>query len=50
MNDDKDKVPAGQRLYERPFVLLVLGLVTMFAFYTIWGMIEIMSLTEAPLP
>jgi hypothetical protein len=43
-------IPLGQRLFERPFLLLLLGLVVMFGFYTIWGLIEVMSLPEAPLP
>lgn len=47
---NSDKIPFGQRLMERPFVLLILGLVVMFGFYTIWGMIEIMSLPQATLP
>ncbi len=48
--NEKEKIPLGQRLYERPLLLLVAGLATMFGFYTIWGMIEIMSLPQAPLP
>jgi len=45
-----EKVPFGQRLMERPIVLLVLGLVVMFVFYTGWGLYEILSLPEATLP
>ena len=45
-----EPVPLGQRLYESPFLLLGLGLVVMFVFFTIWGMWEIMSLETAPLP
>lgn len=47
--DDK-KIPWGQKLYERPFLLLVLGLIVMFSFYTIWGLIEIYTLPQATLP
>lgn len=43
-------VPLGQRLLERPFLLLVAGLVVMFGFYTLWGLYEIMSLPTATLP
>jgi hypothetical protein len=43
-------VPLGQRLLDRPFLLLVAGLVVMFAFYTLWGLYEIMSLPKATLP
>ena len=49
-NERDDAVPLGQRLLERPFLLLVAGLVVMFGFYTIWGLVEIMSLPQATLP
>jgi len=45
-----EPVPLGQRLYESPFLLLILGLVVMFVFFTLWGMWEILSLETAPLP
>jgi hypothetical protein len=44
------EVPLGQRLFDRPFLLLLLGLLVMFVFYTGWGMLEILSLEKAPLP
>jgi hypothetical protein len=44
------EVPLGQRLLDRPFLLLVAGLAVMFGFYTIWGLIEILSLPAATLP
>lgn len=50
MTDENEEIPLGQRLYERPILLLVAGLVVMFGFYTIWGLIEIMSLPQATLP
>ena len=46
---DKD-IPLGQRLYDRPFLLLIAGLVVMFGFYTIWGLFEVLSLPQAELP
>ena len=45
-----DDVPLGQRLLDRPFLLLVGGLVVMFGFYTVWGLLEIASLPQATLP
>jgi hypothetical protein len=45
-----EKIPLGQRLFERPFLLLLLGLLVMFVFYTGWGMIEIMTLPKGTLP
>jgi len=47
---DDGQVPLGQRLLDRPFLLLLAGLVVMFAFYTIWGLYEILSLPKATLP
>jgi hypothetical protein len=45
-----EKAPLGQRLFDRPFLLLLLGLLVMFVFYTGWGLFEILTLPEAPLP
>ena len=45
-----EPVPLGQRLLDRPFLLLLAGLVVMFAFYTLWGLYEILSLPKATLP
>jgi hypothetical protein len=44
------EIPLGQRLCERPFLLLIVGILIMAVFYTGWGLYEIMSLTPAPLP
>ena len=43
-------IPAGQRLFDRPFLLLAAGLLVMFLFYTGWGMWEILSLPAGKLP
>ena len=45
-----DQVPLGQRLFDSPFLLLVAGILVMFVFFTGWGVLEIMSLEQAPLP
>jgi hypothetical protein len=45
-----ERVPLGQRLLDRPFLLLVAGLVVMFGFYTLWGLYEILTLPRATLP
>jgi len=47
---DGSGVPLGQRLMDRPFLLLVAGLLVMAVFYTAWGLVEVLSLTDAPLP
>jgi hypothetical protein len=44
------EIPLGQRLFDRPFLLLAVGLLVMVVFYTGWGLFEVWSLTPAPLP
>jgi len=48
--EDPKAIPLGQRLLDSPFLLLALGLVVMFGFYTVWGLIEVMKLPQATLP
>ncbi|HSM06195.1 MAG TPA: hypothetical protein VK858_16365 [Longimicrobiales bacterium] len=45
-----EEIPWGQRFFDRPFLLLVLGVLIMAAFFTGWGLWEITSLPPAPLP
>jgi hypothetical protein len=45
-----EEIPLGQRLYDRPFLLLAVGLVIMLVFYTGWGLWEVLKLGVAPLP
>lgn len=47
---DDEPVPLGQRLFDRPFLLLLAGLLVMFLFYTGWGLFEILTLPQATLP
>lgn len=49
-DDRREPVPLGQRLLERPFLLLFACLVVFFAFYTGWGLVELALLEPAPLP
>jgi hypothetical protein len=44
------EIPVGQRLFDSPFLLLVAGLAVTAVFYTFWGLWEIMTLPQAPLP
>lgn len=46
----EEDVPLGQRLFDKPFLLLVAGILVMVVIYTGWGLWEIYSLTPAPLP
>jgi hypothetical protein len=43
-------VPFGQRMFESPFLLLLLGIATMAVFYTLWGLVSILTMPQAPLP
>jgi len=45
-----EQPPAMQRLFDRPFLLLIAGLVVMAIFYVGWGLVEIYSLPPATLP
>lgn len=46
----RERVPLGQRLLESPLLLLLACLVVFFVFYTGWGLIELATLEQAPLP
>jgi hypothetical protein len=43
-------IPLGQRLLDRPFLLLFLGMLVMAGFYTFWGIAEIWFMPTAQLP
>jgi hypothetical protein len=45
-----EEIPAGQRFFDNMFLLLALGLLVMFVFFTGWGMYEITTLPQATLP
>ena len=49
-SDASSEIPFFQRLYDRPFVLLVIGFVIMAGVYTGWGLWELMTLPDATLP
>jgi hypothetical protein len=46
----EEEIPLMQRLYDRPFLLLVLGVSVVGVFYTLWGLFEIFSMPWATLP
>mgnify|MGYP000940834872 CR=1 FL=1 len=45
-----DEIPAIQKLFDRPFLLLIAGILVMLVFYTLWGIWEIFKMPQAPLP
>lgn len=44
------RVPLGQRLFDSPFLLLLAGVLVMGVFYTAWGLWQVLTLPQAPLP
>ena len=42
-------LPLGQRLFDNIYLLLVAGVLIVFALYTGWGLWEILSLPPSPL-
>ena len=47
---EEPAIPLGQRIYDNTFLLLAAGLLVMFVLYTLWGLVEVIALPEAPLP
>lgn len=45
-----ERIPLGQRIFDSPFLLLVVGFLTTAVFYTLWGLIEILTLPPSKLP
>jgi hypothetical protein len=48
--DERPEIPFFQRMYDRPFLLLALGMGIMFVVFTAWGLWEVLSLPQATLP
>lgn len=45
---NEERVPAMQRLLDNPFLLLFLGIAVPTVLYTMWGIMEIISIPMAP--
>ncbi|HEX6939523.1 MAG TPA: hypothetical protein VF158_08930 [Longimicrobiales bacterium] len=43
-------IPLGQRFYDSPFLLLILGIAIMAIVFTGWGIWEVLTLPRATLP
>ena len=48
--DSNQNIPKWQQLYDRPFLWLAAGFITMVLFYTAWGIYEIVTLPKGNLP
>lgn len=44
------EIPFMQRMFDKPFLLLILGISVVGVFYTLWGLIEILTIPQATLP
>lgn len=47
---DDASIPLGQRFFDSPFLLMVLGIVIMAICYTGWGLWEVANLPTSTLP
>jgi hypothetical protein len=47
-SEPPEDIPFMQRLLDNPFLLLALGIAVPTILYTIWGVIEIVSIPLAP--
>lgn len=45
--EEEEHIPAMQRLFDNPFILLFLGVTVPAVFYIIWGVMEIVSIPLA---
>ena len=51
IRDEQDpEIPLMQRLFDKPFLLLILGVSVVGVFYTLWGLLEILRIPQATLP
>lgn len=48
--DPSEPVPWQQRFLDSPYLLLLLGVGVTALFYTLWGLLEMTSMSMAPLP
>jgi len=46
-HNDDGKVPLMQRLLDNPFLLLFLGVLVPMLLYTLWGVIDILTIPTA---
>lgn len=47
-DNEKEEIPAMQRILDNPFLLLFIGVVVPTVFYTMWGIMEIITIPVAP--
>ena len=47
INDPDEKIPMMQQLLDNPFLLLFLGVMVPMVVYTLWGVIDILTVPLA---
>lgn len=47
-NENDEKIPLMQQLLDNPFLLLFLGVMIPMVVYTLWGVIDILTIPTAP--
>jgi hypothetical protein len=47
LHDDDEKVPLMQQLLDNPFLLLFIGVMSPMIIYTLWGVIDILTVPLA---
>ena len=47
---ENEQIPVMQKILDNPFLLLFIGVVVPTVFYTIWGIMEIISIPIAKYP
>jgi hypothetical protein len=45
----EERIPAFQQMLDNPFLLLFLGIALPTVLYTVWGIMEILSIPISPL-
>lgn len=48
-DNEEERIPAFQQILENPFLLLFLGVALPTVLYTVWGIMEILSIPISPL-
>ena len=46
---EEERIPAFQHMLDNPFLLLFLGIAMPTVIYTVWGIMEILSIPISPL-
>ena len=47
-DEEQERIPAMQSMIDNPFLLLFIGVAMPTVFYTVWGIMEIVTLPVAP--